>query len=53
MSTPASERLWIRITPGLKEQLQQLAEEDGRTVSNYVLHLVTQALAERAKKGSR
>ena len=53
MSTPASERLWIRITPELKEQLQQLADEDGRTVSNLVLHLVKQALAERAKKRSR
>ena len=39
-----TERLQIRITPELKEQLQQLAEADGRTVSNYVELLIKKAV---------
>ena len=39
-----TERLQIRITPELKEQLQRLAEADGRTVSNYVEQLIKAAL---------
>lgn len=39
-----TERLQIRITPELKAQLQQLAEADGRTVSNYIEQLIKQAI---------
>ena len=39
-----TERIYIRITPELKAQLQQLAEADGRTVSNYIEQLIKKAL---------
>lgn len=39
-----TERLQIRISPELKEQLQRLAEAEGRTVSNYVEQLIKAAL---------
>lgn len=42
-----SERLQIRISPELKEQLQRLADADGRTVSNYIEQLIKAALADR------
>ena len=35
-----TERLQIRISPELKAQLQALAEADGRTISNYIEHLI-------------
>lgn len=41
-----SERLQIRIAPELKEQLQQLADADGRTVSNYIEMLIKNAISE-------
>lgn len=39
-----TERLQIRITPELKQQLQQLAEAEGRTVSNYIEYLIKSAV---------
>lgn len=39
-----SERLYIRLTPELKEKIQAAAEAEGRSVSNYIEHLITQAL---------
>ena len=39
-----TERLYIRLTPELKEQLQAAAEAESRSISNYVQHLITQAL---------
>ena len=39
-----TERLYIRLTPELKEKLQTAAEAEGRSISNYVEHLITQAL---------
>lgn len=35
-----TERIYIRITPDLKAQLQALAEADGRTISNYITRLI-------------
>lgn len=35
-----TERLQIRISPELKQQLQRLAEAENRTVSNYIEHLI-------------
>lgn len=42
-----TERLQIRITPELKEQLQRLAEADGRTISNYIEWLIRAAIKEQ------
>ena len=39
-----TERLQIRISPELKAQLQKLADEDGRTVSNYIEQLIKKAV---------
>lgn len=39
-----TERLQIRISPELKAQLQKLADEDGRTVSNYIEQLIRKAV---------
>lgn len=39
-----TERLQIRITPELKAQLQRLASEDGRTISNYIEQLIKKAI---------
>ena len=42
-----TDRIQIRITPELKEQLQKLAEAENRTVSNYIENLIIREL----KKG--
>ena len=39
-----SERLYIRLTPELKEQIQAAAEADGRSVSNYIEKLIKEAI---------
>ena len=39
-----TERLYIRLAPELKEKLQAAAEAEGRSISNYVERLITQAL---------
>ena len=39
-----TERLQIRITPEMKEQLQELAEAENRTVSNYIENLIKREL---------
>lgn len=39
-----TERLYIRLTPELKAKIQSAAESEGRSISNYIEHLITQAL---------
>lgn len=39
-----TERLQIRVTPELKAQLQAAASAEGRTVSNYIEHLIREKL---------
>jgi predicted DNA-binding protein len=43
-----TERLQIRISPELKEQLQALADAENRTVSNYIENLIKQEI-EKAR----
>lgn len=45
-----TDRIDIRITPELKAQLQQLAESEGRSISNMIVRLITDALAEKNGK---
>lgn len=45
-SQTKSERLYIRLTPELKAQLQDAADAENRTISNYIEHLIKQALAK-------
>lgn len=47
-----SDRIYIRLTPELKQQLQAAAEREHRTVSNYVEHLIIQSLS-KSKRESR
>lgn len=35
-----TERLYIRITPEMKEALQEIAAADGRSLSNYIENLL-------------
>ena len=42
-----TDRIQIRISPELKEQLQKLADAENRTVSNYIENLIIREL----KKG--
>ena len=39
-----TERIYIRLTPEMKQQLQQAAAAENRTVTNYLENLVNQAL---------
>ncbi len=41
-----TERIQIRISPELKQQLQRLAEAENRTVSNYIENLIREKLAQ-------
>ena len=42
-----TERLQVRLTPELKQQLQRLAEAEGRTVSNYVEQLIKREIEKQ------
>ena len=42
-----TERLQIRLTPEMKEQLQALADAENRTVSNYIENLIKRELAAK------
>ena len=44
-----TERIYIRITPELKAQLQALAESENRTVSNYIENLILQEISKTTK----
>jgi uncharacterized protein (DUF1778 family) len=39
-----TERIYLRLTPELKEKIQAAAEAEGRSISNFIEHLITQAL---------
>lgn len=39
-----TDRIQIRVTPEMKEQLQKLAEAENRTVSNYIESLILREL---------
>ncbi len=43
-----TERLKIRLTPELKEQLQAAAKAENRTITNYVENLIKLALEKEA-----
>lgn len=44
-----TDRIQIRVTPEQKEKLQELAEADGRNVSNYVLMLVQRQIEQQGR----
>lgn len=45
-----TERIELRITPELKEQIQKAALSENRTVTNYVENLIKQALRKEIEK---
>lgn len=49
---PKSKILNIRIDPELKKKAQKLAEEDGRTLSNWVTRLIEKEL-KKSKKNNK
>jgi predicted HicB family RNase H-like nuclease len=53
VSKPAAsqegERLNIRIPPELKEVAKELAQEEGRSVSNWILQMIRDRARERGK----
>lgn len=42
-----TERLYIRISPELKTKLQKRAEEESRTVTSYIIHIVKKDLEKQ------
>lgn len=42
-----TERIYVRITSELKEQLQAAADAENRTITNYVENLIKQALKKQ------
>ncbi len=42
----------IRIDPELKKKAKKLAEADGRSLSNWVTHLITKTVKDAEKKDS-
>ena len=45
-----TERIDIRISPELKQQLQKAAAAENRTVSNYIENLIQKDIKERGGK---
>lgn len=39
-----TERIYIRVTPEVKEQLQKAAEAENRTITNYIENLIKEAI---------
>ena len=45
-----TERLQLRVSSEMKEQLEKLAAADGRSVTNYIEQLVRREVERQAKK---
>lgn len=45
-----TDRIYIRVTPELKEALQALAAAENRTVSNYIENLVQREIARQENR---
>ena len=48
--TMKREMIGIRLTPEMKEKLQKVADKEMRSLSNLVLKILTEYLAEQEKK---
>jgi predicted transcriptional regulator len=46
-TTKKTDRLYIRISPGEKKQLEQIAKEERRTLSNLALFAIQEFLKRR------
>lgn len=45
----ATERIHIKVQPSLKAAAQERADQDGRSLSNYVLNLIRMDIEKNAK----
>ena len=45
-----TERLQLRVSAEMKEQLEKLAAADGRTVTNYIEQLVRREIEQHKEK---
>lgn len=45
-----TDRLYIRITPEMKEALQEIAAADGRSLSNYIENLLRRDIEQHTPK---
>ena len=45
-----TERIDVRISPELKQQLQQAADAENRTVSNYIVNLIQRDLNRKGEQ---
>jgi hypothetical protein len=45
--------LTVRVRPSIKELVEELADEDGRSVASYIERLILNANEGRAPKGRR
>jgi len=46
-----SKLLNVRINPDVKKRAKELAKEDGRSLSNWVIHLIGREIRKADKKG--
>lgn len=46
---PDGDRLHIRVPPDLKRAMKEVADDDSRTLSNWVLSVVREELRRRGK----
>lgn len=44
-----TDRLYIRITPEMKEALQEIAAADGRSLSNYIENVLRREIENKKK----
>lgn len=42
-----TERVNLRLTPEMKEKLQKAADAENRTLTNYIEHIIIEALKEK------
>jgi uncharacterized protein (DUF1778 family) len=45
-----TERLFIRITAELKEQLQEMAKSENRNLSNFIENILLQKIKEKSQE---
>jgi predicted transcriptional regulator len=46
-----SDRIYIRVDPELKAKLQELADRDHRTLSNYIELVLKREIEKQTKQG--
>lgn len=50
MKETKTERIHIKIEPSIKAKAQEIAEAEGRTLSNYIVQLLKAEIERHSKK---